>query len=411
MAGFMLAGVLISQPAKAAGVFSDCDIADGAGYSLGMITMVASCDGTLQTRLYNAAASVNNNNAEATVAQLGLLQLESGCGTNRSNVTQASCEGIYNVKAGNSSAYGATQILSGTWSGIVTNSGTKNYMIQQLGGCGSTPASGSLLDPAREPDSINRAQFAAFRASLCGQSSPYCSADRKTPASCKPVTNQSHWGSMAAVSVLVANAYSATSKGSVGSNVNSALSNIKTTSGSSINSYGVTQYAIHNLGSGGGPKFLNALASNPNASMSSVANSCVIGCNTGLYCANGGSGTQKCGSNTCKVCSSPLNLSQAAQRMNNAFAGSSCVQKALASYQQSGKQLNGELPAGGLAGDGVVPTASNTITAISTAEFFQESGGAAGEYETEADNYRCESQVSPAMDSPEALQACLNTAK
>lgn len=388
-----------STQARAAGVFAECDASDAAGPYMGMFTLVNTCSGTLQDRLYNATAAVNNYNAQATRAQLGMLQLESGCGTNRSNVTSASSCGVYDVKASNSSAYGATQILSGTWQNMVTNSSTMSWVKQQLGGCGATPAAGGLAS-SKTTDAVVRAQFEAFRAAACGIKSTACDPARQTAVSCKPVTNQQHWGSMVGVSVLMAKAHDLPMASYyTNSNVNAALAN------ANVDAFSVIQYAGHNLGSGGGPRFLDGLAANPSQPVSNLLSQCAFHCNPGLYCATGGqsSSTISCGSYQCKRCTSPLSASAAAGRMNNPFVKSSCVNSGLAALDG---QLTGPLPAMGLAGDGHVPSAADTIMVISGDDIFSDVGGSAGDYQKEADKYRCSTQSSPAIESPEALAIC-----
>lgn len=333
----------------------------------------SSCQGNLQTRLYNTAGALANGNAQQMGATLGMLAVESGCGTNRSNVTQSTCEGQYNVRAGNSSAYGATQIISDTWQGLTRGgSPSANWMKQQLGGCGLTPQSGSLSDGARTQDAYVLGQFRAFRASLCGI--PYCPSGQ-TCRSVPPPSNQQYWGAQVSVSMLAARAHDLPMQSFYqDQGITQRLNGLGT------NPYGVIAYAGHNLGSGGGPRFLNALESNPNTSAAGVMSACAFHCNPGLYCAQGGRSSNRiqCGRATCTTCTQPLNVGQAAQRMHNTMYGSACVRNGMAALGQP-------VPFSPT-GDGGVANSSNSMNALSGEAQLREimgRGGAVGEMEND----------------------------
>lgn len=323
----MLVGLTaLNGHAQAAGLYGHCDVIETAASEMPILMIADDCTGTLQNRMYGAVAAVSDGNAQSAAAQLGMLKVETGCGTNRNNATLATCTGLYNASARsaacpNCTASGATQITNATWQEIVTSSATRRLMIDKLGGCsppapGFTP--GSLLDKDRTADGIVRNQFIAFRESLCGRGSG-------RPA----VTDKNYWNSMVGVSILAADAYDTSVTGRYQNNA--ALN--RTLNGLNVNTNAVIRYAGHNLGPGDGADLLNALSSNPNQSVSNFLSSTVINNNPGLYCVGG---RRPC---------TPVSAAQAAQNMQTTMFSGSCVRTGLQNMNMP--ITNSDLPVAG----------------------------------------------------------------
>ncbi len=329
---------------------------------------VANCKETNRQNMFQAIGAMTRGNPAQTQAMLGMLNVENSCGSEQSH--KASCDGTYKVSAPCSgcTAYGAAQIVDKTWANLVSGS-NKQYLINQLGGCGATVSANSLVSPRVTPDRDIRQQFLQFRESLCG-------IRRPSP------TDKKHWGSMVGVSLLLAKAHNLSANNH---SRNPAISNAL--NGAGLDTTGVATYAVHNLGSGGGAQFLNALARDPNASMLTVLPLKDLKNNWGLYC-------------TSSSCSQPLTIKQAAERMHNKLYSDSCVRDGLAALGMGAPQF-------GLVNfDGVMPDNTNTITAISgdiaALEQAQSAGGAVNE-NGKASGY-CSSSVN--AKKPDAMEAC-----
>jgi hypothetical protein len=326
-----------------------CEAISAARKDMPLMFVASNCQQTLQTTMYGAAAAVNGNNAAGTAATLGMLQVETGCGT--AQPSTIGCDGTYGARAqcNGCTAYGAGQIINSTWKDLTTGSNLAT-LKKKLGGC-SGVTSGSLLDPNVTKDGIVRGQFNAFRDALC-----------TNPSSV--TNNQAYWGKMTGVSVLTASLLNGQGQGILNSNsqIGTQLNSL------GVNSQGVAMYATHNLGAGGGKTFLNALAKSPNASVTTVLSAQVINNNPGLYCVGG------------KLPCQPLTLGGAAQRMNNSMFSGECTKEGMAALQG---QLKGEPgPMQQVNPDGVIaqPGVNTQIGLDNVAALleYEASGGPAG---------------------------------
>ncbi len=347
------------------------DGASNRNFGTDFFVHVSNCAETNRQNMYSAIGSLTQGNPAQTQAMLGMLQVENSCGGAQSN--RASCNGTYTVAATCSgcTAFGAAQIIRPTWNGLVSGE-SKQYLISQLGGCGGTGA--GLTNPQTTPNGTIRGQYEIFRQSLCGQRSP-------------APTDQRYYGSLVGVSLLMAKAHNRPADALAR---NASISGALTSAGLDAN--GVSYYATHNLGAGGGRSFLTALANNPNASVTTVLSSNIIKYNPGLYCGSRIRSGQ--------TCPNPLTLQQAAQRMHNTLYSSSCMTNGLAALGMGAPQM------GLVNSDGIVADASNSVVAMSgelaALEQAQNQGGAVSE-EGQVSGY-CSTSVN--AEKPDSLESC-----